>query len=920
MKKLFVAGLLLLSHNTAFGHAEHDKARYVSPDGVDEGRCENYDNPCKTIGYASSKANKGDKVLVAKGQYAVKNLDELFYLTSQLVPTYGGYSVTNHFEKANPKANPTYLSGIPLEYREALQQRGFTVVADAKAYSKETASALSQKLANYQILSQSQTNQACVDGNAGGFPCENVDLVSHVPLNDFGLNPSAANDIWGHVDLNTGIEYAIIGLRNGAAVVSLENPYEPEIVGEIDGLRAVWRDIKVYQYFDTSFAKWRAYAYVSTDGANDSVTIIDLSDLANGIREVGKSSDDSSLHNIYISNVNYSTGVSINGHTPRLHSMGSDKFGGAHRSYSLANPEMLVPEFSPTEATRSDYTHDGTSFIVYDDRVATNCQRDDGECDVFVDFNENEMRLWDQTDGDSTKELGSGRYDYAAYTHSGWWTEDKRYVLVHDELDEQTSSNPVDRTNVIIFDVADLNNPQYVGRWEGPTPAIDHNGFVRGNRYYMSNYERGMTVLDISNPEQPTEIGYFDSYPVSDNAQFFGAWGVYPFLPSGLILVSDINSGLYVLKDNTKEVAQGSLVFESTSTTLEEGDAAIFTINRVGGSTGAVSVEYRTLTGSASEDDFEATTGVLTWADGDTAAKNVIVQTTIFDEPNELTEQFSLELFNPQGGATLANTGASWVTIIGADTKSAVEFAVDSATVFENLEAVENVTQIQVPVTRFPPFDDEVTVSFETKTSVSFDTATEGQDFTLQSTSVMWAAGDSEDKILLVNVIDDDASENDEEILIRLVHGDSSRAADHQEFTIVIRDNESNTAPQVSSQGTSAVSFSNFALKNQVTISDDDANLSYLWTQESGPAVAIQSADSLEASVSTAQTGVYEFKLVVTDPFGESGETTFTLEDLADVDVEEPKKSSSGFSFGYLPLVFGAALVALRRRKKMIKH
>jgi hypothetical protein len=67
----------------------------------------------------------------------------------------------------------------------------------------------------------------------------------------------------------------------------------------------------------------------------------------------------------------------------------------------------------------------------------------------------------------------------------------------------------------------------------------------------MSNYSRGLTVLDITNPASPTLAGRFDSYPSSDGVGFPGAWGTYPFLPSGNVLISDIDSGFYLVEDNT---------------------------------------------------------------------------------------------------------------------------------------------------------------------------------------------------------------------------------------------------------------------------------------------------------------------------------------------------------------------------------
>ncbi len=117
-----------------------------------------------------------------------------------------------------------------------------------------------------------------------------------------------------------------------------------------------------------------------------------------------------------------------------------------------------------------------------------------------------------------------------------------------------------------------------------PTGAIDHNGFVRGNRYYMSNYTRGMTVLDISDTSDPKEIGFFDTFPISDNTSFNGAWGVYPYLPSGVVLISDISSGLYVVRDNTLEPEQGNVSFDAQTYLVEEGASATVSVERKSGS------------------------------------------------------------------------------------------------------------------------------------------------------------------------------------------------------------------------------------------------------------------------------------------------------------------------------------------------
>lgn len=122
------------------------------------------------------------------------------------------------------------------------------------------------------------------------------------------------------------------------------------------------------------------------------------------------------------------------------------------------------------------------------------------------------------------------------------------FIFIQDELDERnTGSNSTLRT----LDISDLTAPFISNTHTGDTQAIDHNGFTVGNKYYMSNYRRGLTVYNITDPNQPEITGFFDTYPQpSENtATFAGAWGVYPFLPSANILISDSSYGLFVVKE-----------------------------------------------------------------------------------------------------------------------------------------------------------------------------------------------------------------------------------------------------------------------------------------------------------------------------------------------------------------------------------
>jgi choice-of-anchor B domain-containing protein len=145
--------------------------------------------------------------------------------------------------------------------------------------------------------------------------------------------------------------------------------------------------------------------------------------------------------------------------------------------------------------------------------------------------------------------LSTTTYPTATYVHSGWPTSDQRYIVVHDELDELRRGL---RTQIYTLDVGDLRTPNLVTSYTGGTTSTDHNGYTIGNRYYVSHYKRGLVIFDVSNPQALTEIGSFDTYlsPSANSAGTDGAWGVYPFLPSGTVLVSDIENGLFLLKKN----------------------------------------------------------------------------------------------------------------------------------------------------------------------------------------------------------------------------------------------------------------------------------------------------------------------------------------------------------------------------------
>lgn len=920
LRKVIIASLAITIFHSqpSSAHSEHDKARFVATIGKDSGKCDQVLRPCLTIAYAVQQANKGDKILVASGDYEISSSEELFYLKSALVPIYGGYNRFDHFQSQSPQTNITRLKNIPLDMAESLRKQGFAVAADGKSLFDENspeAKELQSKLASYHMLNEQQTGLTCENGTAGAFSCNNIDLLSHMPLSAFSSSPTAANDIWGHVDLNTGDEYALIGLRNGVAVVNVSDPETPQEVGTIRGLSSTWRDIKVYQYFDENINAWQAYAYATIDNSTDYVTIINLNQLPNTVSLVEKNRVVTQAHNVYITNVDYSLNIALPNLTPSIQLIGSNRFGGAFHSYSLAQPSTLTNLTS--NYFGSGYTHDGASINITDERKNSQCNSSEASCTIFIDFNEKEMKLWNITNTSATTLLGTGEYDDVAksnqYVHSGWGTEDKQFIFLHDEFDEKDGGL---NSTVRIFSIADLTNPTQVGQWTGPTRAIDHNGFVRGNRYYMSNYERGLTVLDITDPANPIDVGYFDTYTPSNNAGFNGAWGTYPFLPSGNILVSDINSGLYVLKDNTHQSTQGQMGFSSQAVNATQGQTLTVTVARsnVTDTSQQVSVNYQLIPGSAKEnDDYTPVSGTLTWPANDNRDRTISIDIAADATGTELQEKFFVRLSQPTKGASLAKNSYLTVNIDGRIDNGSLAFGQTETTVPEN----QNTTSINV--SRSGSTQGETSVSYRLVSA----SAIVGEDVEDSSGTLTWADGDNTDKTITINIINDDITENDESFNINLSSINNSRLGNNTSYQVTISDDDANTAPSISLiENFEANTNANVEVSATANDNENDP-LSYQWQQTSGDTITLEGATELQANfVAPSNAGEITLSFTATDSKGSSTAGTLTITIVAPpVTAPAPtpapvvtpeKKSSSGGSFSIFTL--GLLLLTYRRR------
>lgn len=399
----------------------------------------------------------------------------------------------------------------------------------------------------------------CVGGTAGVYPCDGYDLQSRITLGD--MNASSGNDSWGWTDPTNNNEYALMGLSNGTAFVDITDPVNPIYLGKLPThtSSSTWRDIKVYNN----------YAFIVSEAGGHGMQVFDLTRLRTASPGTTFNSDAhypgfGSCHNII-----------INEDSGYAYAVGTSLFNGGPHFIDISNP--LAPVGAGGYAL-DDYSHDA-QVVIYNGPDSDYTGRE-----ILVGSNTNEMSIVDITDKSNPVSISTVSYSNVGYTHQGWFTDDQRYFIVGDETDELDFG--ID-TRTIVFDFNDLDNPSLDFEYTGPTPAIDHNGYVVGDKYFMANYRAGIRILDVSTigAGSLSEEGYFDTYPNNDNAQFDGAWSVYPYFGSGNIVISDINRGLFIVKSSAVDTTDPVAVCQNFTAELNaDGEVVVAGSDVDGGS------------------------------------------------------------------------------------------------------------------------------------------------------------------------------------------------------------------------------------------------------------------------------------------------------------------------------------------------
>lgn len=374
------------------------------------------------------------------------------------------------------------------------------------------------------------SNVPCEAGFAGDYPCNNIDLLSHIPLSDLSGSVSGA-DIWGWTDPETKQEYALFGVSGGVTIIDLTDPINPVYIGLLpthapnDGGQS-WRDIKVYADHMYNVSEINEYGLQIFD-LTSLRTLTGTGIIPLELEETAHFDGFGSAHNIV-----------INEETGYAYAVGANECSGGLYMMNIQDP------VNPTFAGCFDadgYTHDA-QCVIYNGPDTTYQNQE-----VCFNANEDTVTIVDVTDKANPVQLSKVGYAGSAYTHQGWLTEDHTYFISNDELDEQTNGH---NTYTYIWDVSDLDGPTLIGIYVADVPSIDHNLYTLDNYVYAANYQSGLRILSLNDVANGNlaEVAYFDIAPETDSASFDGAWSNYPYFESGNIIISGISQGFFVVR------------------------------------------------------------------------------------------------------------------------------------------------------------------------------------------------------------------------------------------------------------------------------------------------------------------------------------------------------------------------------------
>lgn len=358
---------------------------------------------------------------------------------------------------------------------------------------------------------------------------QNITQVGHLPY----PADRPLNDIWGYVAPD-GTEYALVGTRKGLSIVSLADPTQPEEVHFVAGDSIRGRDIKTFG----------ETAYVIGPKSEEGLWVVDLSNLP-----------------LYVTHYREQVTTTLNGVPDTLrrgHNLFVDEQGLIYLAGSNLNNGgvvvLVVTLFGPEVVGYGPpvYTHD--VFI-------------DGDVLYASEFQEGRFSVYDISDPTQFELLGSADTP-RGLTHNVWTSPNGNYAFTTDERPEAT---------VASFDISDFSDIRLLDQIRADTAygngQMPHNVLALDDDYlFTAHFRAGLTLIDASEPDNLIQVGQFFTSDPEKDYDFLnhGAWGAYPFLPSGLILVSDIEEGLFVVEVDYRRAArfEGTVLHDDTNQPL----------------------------------------------------------------------------------------------------------------------------------------------------------------------------------------------------------------------------------------------------------------------------------------------------------------------------------------------------------------
>ena len=329
------------------------------------------------------------------------------------------------------------------------------------------------------------------------------------------------SDIMGYHDSIKNKEYAILFGNDSFYFFDITNPKTTKLIVTVDGYskKSINRDVEIYQHY--------AYCVSERSGSLGGLQILDLQYLPDSVHEVYRSDALTvQAHTVFIEAERKRMYIPQN----------STKVGfSAMDIFSLNNPE------NPTKLASLQVPLNGLGEAQFS-KVHEMYSRNDT---VYLSCYENGLYMMDLTNLNAQKLLGViANYPQRGTNHSSWLNAKGNMIMFTDE----NQGSPIK-----IFDISDIGNPKQIVYFNSHPNALPHNAYWKENMAVVSAYEDGVYIFDITNLNNPKVHAFYDTYPLNADgvySGFHGCWGVWPYLPSGNIIASDISEGLFVMKPN----------------------------------------------------------------------------------------------------------------------------------------------------------------------------------------------------------------------------------------------------------------------------------------------------------------------------------------------------------------------------------